>query len=125
VGREVGEIRKGNKSASSATSSETGQLTINTGKGKEKSEKRVNNALRWSYSRVVEDAVPGADARDLLMVQLTEKSSLKVEMTSSIPWPHHAAHFLLCVFIWEVHVFKIEGVSAVCGGDDASWVRSV
>jgi len=74
VGREVGEIRKGNKSAtSSATSSETGQLTINTGKGKEKFERQVNNALWWSYSRVVEDAVPGADARDLLMVLLTEK----------------------------------------------------
>ena len=35
----------------------------------------MNNARRWSYSRgkVVEDAVPGVDAWDVLILHLAEK----------------------------------------------------
>lgn len=53
-----------------------------------------------SYSRgkVVEDAVPSADVRgDVLIVHLAveeEKNRYSgLRETSSIPQPHHAAHF--------------------------------
>ncbi len=57
---------------SSATSSVVGQITINMEYGKESRRNGGNNARWWVVQSwpVVEDAVSGADARDLLIVHL-------------------------------------------------------
>ena len=83
----------------SATSSETGQLIINTGKKKKVGEtcKQRTAVVVQSWQKSLKMLLPGVDAQDVLIVHLAERKMengfSRQRETSSNSWPHHAAYF--------------------------------